>query len=542
MSETEQLSLDAEVRREVARRRTFAIISHPDSGKTTLTEKLLLYSGAIREAGEVKAKANRKKTVSDWMELEQQRGISVSSSVLQLDYRELRINLLDTPGHKDFSEDTYRTLMAADLALMLMDAGKGVEIQTRKLFEVCKMRGLPVMSFFNKMDRDGRDPFELLQEVERELGITAIPVTWPIGAGSRFRGVYHRLDKVFHFFEAGAKPGQKALQESVSCSPEDSILLDYIDEEEQAKLVEDVELLDGVFGEITKEEFISGKISPTLYGSARTNFGVPIFLDLFDRMAPAPQEKDASPSPVSPDEPRFSAFVFKIQANMDKAHRDRMAFLRICSGKFERDMDVSHARLGKKIRLTHSKAFLAQDRSTVDHAYAGDIVGIHDPGHFKIGDTLYTGPKVEFSGIPQFSPECFAKIELRDPLKRKQLQKGIEQLCEEGLVQLFVDPKVGMQDPVLGVVGVLQFDVMVFRLKDEYGVEARLQRLPYGLARWVKFTDPTVVIDQLDLRVPLLRDGEGQPVALFKSEWEVNYTRQNAPKSLEWYPTSHEAR
>jgi len=535
-------TFSAELKREVSRRRTFAIISHPDSGKTTLTEKLLLYCGSIREAGDVKAKANRKSTVSDWMELEQQRGISVTSSVLQLEYENLKINLLDTPGHKDFSEDTYRTLMAADLALMLMDAAKGVEKQTRKLFEVCKMRGLPVMSFFNKMDRDGRDPFELLQEVEKELGIAAVPVTWPIGSGKSFKGVYHRMDKTFHFYKDAAKPGQMALQEKIHCSPDNEIILKYIEPEEQEKLVEDIELMDGVFGDIEQSDFLNGDISPTLYGSARTNFGVPIFLDLFGRMAPAPQKKEANPKPVDPSEDRFSAFIFKIQANMDKSHRDRMAFMRICSGKFSRDMDVSHSRLDKKVRLTHSKAFMAQDRSTVDSAYAGDIVGIHDPGHLRIGDTLYTGDKVEFHGIPQFSPECFAKIELKDPLKKKQLQKGIEQLCEEGLVQLFVDTRVGMQDPIMGVVGVLQFDVMIFRLKDEYGVDAKLVRLPYAHARWVKSDDKKADLTKLSLRVPILKDAENNFVALFKTDWEIGYTIENAPDNLEWYSTSYEAR
>ncbi len=526
---------------EVRRRRTFAIISHPDAGKTTLTEKLLLYTGKIQEAGEVKAKAHRRKTVSDWMELEKQRGISISSSVLQFDFENLRINLLDTPGHKDFSEDTYRTLMAADTAVMVIDAAKGVETQTKKLFEVCRMRNIPILTFVNKMDREARDPFELMKELEDVLKITANPVTWPIGMGDRFKGVYHRLKKEFHFFEPSEKVGDRAQLKVLSCEIGDKALLQYVDEEQQLKLIEDMELLDGALGPVEKSSFLSGVLTPTLFGSARNNFGISSFLQIFHDFTPAPQPKEAKPKEVKPEDPDFSAFVFKIQANMDKNHRDRMAFMRICSGRFERDMDVKIARNQKPVRLSHSKQFMAQERATVDEAYAGDIIGVHDSGNFKIGDTVYCGKPIEFLGIPQFSPECFGRLTLRDPMKRKQLQKGISELCEEGLVQMFIDPRVGEQDPILGVVGVLQFDVMMFRLQDEYRVEARLERLPYEIARWVKSQDESIKLESQDLRVPLLRDQHNQWVVLCKSEWELQFLKKNLPPSLQWFSNSFEA-
>ncbi len=533
--------IDPVTRAEILRRKTFAIISHPDAGKTTLTEKLLLYCGAIHEAGEVSAKANRRKTVSDWMALERERGISVSSSVLQFDYKGTRVNLLDTPGHQDFSEDTYRTLMAADSAVMVIDAAKGVEPQTIKLFEVCRMRGIPIFTFFNKMDREARDTFELLEEVERVLGIAWHPMVWPIGSGERFRGIYHLLNKEFHFFEPAEKAGLKAKSNVIKCAAQDKILLDYVDEDQRDKFLQELELIEGALPPFDQEAFNHGKVTAAIFGSARNNFGLEVFLDLFHNIAPGPQDKQAKPQSVHPDENRFSGFIFKIQANMDKAHRDRIAFLRICSGKFERDMNVKSSRLdGKTIRLAHAKQFLAQDRTTVDAAYAGDIVGIHDPGHFMIGDTLYTGQKIEFSGIPQFSPERFARVRLKDPMKRKQFQKGVQQLCEEGMVQMFVQPHVGAQDPVLGVVGSLQFDVMMFRLKDEYGVDAILDTLPFAHARWILNTDPKLDIKSLDLRVTLVQDIRNHWVALFNTEWEFNYTVKNAPQTLKWFTSSYE--
>ncbi len=540
-AEVDTKNLGGVVAAEVARRRTFAIISHPDAGKTTLTEKFLLYCGAIHEAGEVSAKAQRRKTVSDWMELEKQRGISVSSSVLQFEYKGLKVNLLDTPGHQDFSEDTYRTLMAADSAVMVIDAAKGVETQTKKLFEVCRLRGTPIFTFVNKMDREGRTPFELMEDIEGVLKITCLPVTWPVGMGSRFKGVYHLLERAFYLFEPSEKSGQKAVISKIVCEPDSKDILKFLDEEEQLVLLEELDLIAGALGNFSNEDFLNGKITPLMFGSARNNFGVPVFLDFFASVAPGPQTKAAKPAAVSPDENRFTSFVFKIQANMDKAHRDRVAFMRICSGRFQRDMDVKHARLNKAVRLSHSKQFLAQDRKTIDEAYAGDIIGIHDPGHFKIGDTLYTGAAVEFDGIPQFSPESFGKIRLKDPIKRKQLQKGIDQLTEEGLVQKFIQPHVGEQDPVLGVVGALQFDVMMFRLRDEYGVDAELERLPYTHARWLKVKNSATKIESLDWRVPLLKDAHGNWVVLCKSEWELGYTQKNAPADIEWFPTSYAA-
>ena len=526
---------------EVSRRRTFAIISHPDAGKTTLTEKVLLYCGAIHEAGEVSAKATRRKTVSDWMELERQRGISVSSSVLQFEYGGLKINLLDTPGHQDFSEDTYRTLMAADSAVMVIDVAKGVEAQTRKLFDVCRMRGLPIFTFFNKMDREGRDPFELMEEIEELLKISCLPVTWPIGMGANFRGVYHLIKRRFYFFTPPEKQGQMAISTELDCEPSSPELLKYMDEEQQEQLVDEIDLISGGLGHFDASEFLKGRITPAIFGSARNLFGIPSFLEFFHGNSPGPQPKAAEPAAVDPLENRFSAFVFKIQANMDKAHRDRVAFLRICSGHFERDMDVKHARLKKVIRLSHSKQFLAQDRQTVNEAFGGDIIGINDPGNFRIGDTVYTGSPVEFDGIPQFSPEGFGKLRLKDPLKRKQLQKGIEQLCEEGLVQMFIQPQVGAQDPILGVVGTLQFDVMMFRLQSEYNVDAVLDRLPYTHARWLRSSDPKVRVSDLDLRVPLVKDAHGNWVVLCKSEWELGYTQKNAPSSIEWFSSSFDA-
>lgn len=520
---------------EVARRRTFAIISHPDAGKTTLTEKLLLYCGAIHEAGEVSAKANRRKTVSDWMELERQRGISVSSSVLQFEYKGLKVNLLDTPGHQDFSEDTYRTLMAADCAVMVIDAGKGVEAQTLKLFDVCKMRGIPIFTFFNKLDRPGRNPYELMEEIEKVLKISCLPITWPVGMGPEFRGVYHLVERKFYFFAPPEKAGHKAQVTELKCEPEDPKLLEFIEEQQQRQLVDELELIVGALGEFDSEKFLAGQMTPAIFGSAKNLFGLPTFLDFFHDHAPPPQPKPAKPRAVDPlKDEEFTAFVFKIQANMDKSHRDRVAFMRVCSGRFERDMDVKHTRLQKTVRLSHSKQFLAQDRKTVDEAFGGDILGVHDPGHFVIGDTLYTGAtRFEFEGIPKFSPESFAKVRLKDPLKRKQLQKGIDQLCQEGMVQMFIQPQVGVQDPVLGVVGVLQFDVMMYRLQDEYGVEGVLERLPFTAARWVKGQPLTGTLEGHDYRVPLVRDAQNNPVLLFKSDWEIDYCVRNLPKGIE---------
>lgn len=516
---------------EIQRRRTFAIISHPDAGKTTMTEKLLLYGGAIHEAGEVKAKKERRSARSDWMKLEQERGISVSTSVMQFDYSGLKINLLDTPGHADFSEDTYRTLAAVDSAVMILDNAKGVEKQTRKLFEVCRMRRTPIFTFINKLDREGRSPFELMDEVEKILNIQCNPITWPIGMGKNFKGIYHRpLKKVILFKDSGFATDEA--EEIQIDSLQDEKLKRLIGDELHQQLLDDIELVDGTIGEFDPKTFLSADVTPVMFGSARTNFGVKAFLELFREVAPAPFGQSTYEGElIAPTDSLFSGFVFKIQANMDKMHRDRVIFLRICSGKFERGMYVKHARLGKEIRLSHSQQFLARDRSTIDVAYAGDIIGLHDTGVCKIGDTLYSGgKKIEFSGIPQFSPEHFAKVELADPLRRKQLNKGIVELCEEGTIQLFVDPRVGDQDPILGAVGMLQFEVLTYRLKDEYGVEARLRPQPYKHARWVRYKDGRTAKPQpheIKGTLSFLEDRLQNLVALFTSDFHLDWAVHN---------------
>ncbi len=518
--------------KEIQRRRTFAIISHPDAGKTTMTEKLLLYGGAIHEAGEVKAKKERRSARSDWMKLEQERGISVSTSVMQFDFSGLRINLLDTPGHADFSEDTYRTLAAVDSAVMVLDNAKGVEKQTRKLFEVCRLRRTPIFTFINKLDREGRSPFELMDEVEKILNIQCNPISWPIGMGKGFRGIYHRLRKKVIVFQDEGFATDEAKELSFS-SVTDTGLRELIGPELHDQLVEDIELVDGTIGPFDQEAFLRAEVTPVMFGSARTNFGIRAFLELFCETAPAPFPQQSYQGVVNPTDEQFSGFIFKIQANMDKMHRDRVVFLRICSGKFERGMYAKHARLEKDIRLSHSAQFMARDRSLVEVAYAGDIIGLHDTGNCKIGDTLYTGSrKIEFAGIPQFSPEFFARVDLADPLKRKQFNKGLYELCEEGTVQLFVDPRVGDQDPVLGAVGQLQFEVLLYRMKDEYGVDARLRPQPFKHARWIRYrdgrktaVDPGLVKGTLSF----LEDRLKNLVGLFTSDFHLQWAEQNNP-------------
>jgi peptide chain release factor 3 len=528
--------------KEIQRRRTFAIISHPDAGKTTMTEKLLLYGGAIHEAGEVKAKKERRSARSDWMKLEQERGISVSTSVMQFDYEGLRINLLDTPGHADFSEDTYRTLAAVDSAMMILDNAKGVESQTKKLYEVCRLRMTPIFTFINKLDREGRSPFELMDEIEKVLNIQCNPISWPIGMGKGFKGIYHRpLKKIILFKDEGFATDEA--EEQSFDSVRDPRLTEILGEAEHQQLVEDIELVDGTIGAFDVAAFRAGKVTPVMFGSGRTNFGVRAFLDLFTEIAPAPSAQLAVSSSaggqddghvVEPTDPEFSGFVFKIQANIDKNHRDRICFLRIASGKFERGMYAKHARLGKEVRLSHSAQFLARDRSLVEVAYAGDIVGLNDTsGSCLIGDTLYTGgKKIEYAGIPQFSPEHFARVDLADPVKRKQFNKGLLQLTEEGTVQMFVDPRVGEQDPVLGAVGQLQFEVLTFRMRDEYGVEVRLRPQPFKHARWIRYrdgrkdkVDPNAVKGTLQF----LEDGHHNLVGLFTSDFHLQWARDNNP-------------
>jgi peptide chain release factor 3 len=518
------------LRAEVANRRTFAIISHPDAGKTTLTEKLLLYGGALHMAGAVRTRSGGRHTASDWMEIEKQRGISVSSSVLQFDYQGRHMNLLDTPGHNDFSEDTYRTLSAADTAIMLIDCVKGVEPQTIKLFQVCRMRGIPIVTFVNKMDRDGKDPFELLDEIERVLGIPCSPANWPLGAGTSFIGVYDRWRNTALFFDGGLRSQRVGMHTIELDSPE---LKEAIGENALAKVRDEVELLGTAGTAFDREKFLSGQVTPVFFGSAMTNCGLDPFLDHFADLAPAPRPRTTNNGILASDDPSFSGFVFKIQANMDPQHRDRIAFLRICSGKFLRGMEVLHPRTGKTLSLARSVQFMAQERTVVDEAYSGDIVGLWDPGVLRIGDSLCENTPVEFEGIPRFSPEHFVRVRLDDPLKRKQLKKGLDQLSEEGAVQLFFDRRRLERDPILGAVGVLQFEVIEHRLRSEYGVRIGFDRLPYRYARWLEGEE--LDFDKLELpgRQSCVIDVEGRPLVLFETEWLLRRAEE-ANKSVKF--------
>lgn len=513
---------------EIGRRRTFAIISHPDAGKTTITEKILYIAGAIREAGEVKGKQGTKAATSDWMAMERERGVSITSSVLQFDYNGLRVNLLDTPGHKDFGEDTYRTLIAADCAAMLIDAAKGVEAQTRKLYEVCRRRKLPIFTFANKMDREGKDPFALIDDVENTLQMTCYPVTWPIGIGDRFRGLFHRLNHKLYLYTKGEEL-PKVIQMSGWQDPQ---IKSHMDEDLYETFVNEMELLDVAIGPFDQEKFLSGAISPMSFGSAKNVWGVDLFLDLFTQYAPPPASRKTESAIISPTESFFSGFVFKIQANMDKRHRDRVAFIRICSGKFERGMKVVHSRLDKEVRLAYANQFLAQDRETVDVAYAGDIVGVTDTGHFQIGDSVSDSKRVVFESMPRFSPELFGRVTIKEALKRKQLQKGIQQLAEEGTVQLIIDPQVGIQDPIIGVVGRLQFDVLLYRLNDEYGLDVKLEMLSYSLARWPKekATGKTYTKSLEGSSYRLFQDINSNPVVLLEKEWDLKWLTEKNPE------------
>ncbi len=512
-----------DLKREIESRRTFAIISHPDAGKTTITEKFLLYGGAIQEAGMVKGKKNSRHAVSDWMEIEKQRGISVTSSVLQFRYGGICVNILDTPGHQDFSEDTYRTLMAADSAVMVIDASKGVEAQTRKLFKVCAMRGVPVFTFINKMDREARDPYDLLDEIENELGIGTYAVNWPIGSGTRFRGVYDRMDdEVIQFEGTDSRHEAKATRLSI----DDPVLEGTMPKEQYDTLCDDVELLSGAGEEFDLGAVRAGKLSPVFFGSALTNFGVEPFLTKFLKMSPSPVPRAADIGEIVPTDPHFSAFVFKIQANMNKAHRDRVAFMRICSGKFERGTEVLHVQTGKKMSLAAPQQLMAQDRSIVDEAYAGDIIGIFDPGIFSIGDTVCDPKrKCVFSGIPTFAPELFATVRQKDTLKRKQFVKGVEQIAQEGAIQIFREPGQGMESVIVGAVGVLQFEVLEYRLKNEYNVEIIRETLPYEHIRWVENDEEDFDAKQLVLTsdTKIVEDLNGNVLLLFSSPWNITY-------------------
>lgn len=510
---------------EVRRRRTFAIISHPDAGKTTITEKILWLGGVIREAGEVHGKAGTKKATSDWMTLEQQRGVSITSSVMQFDFKGLRVNLLDTPGHKDFGEDTYRTLIAADCAAMLIDAAKGVEAQTRKLYEVCRLRRTPIFTFANKMDREGKDPLALIDDVETTLGIKCYPVTWPIGIGDRFKGLYHRLRKELLLFERG-----RVEAEVIPVSGwDDTKIQQRVGEELFKQLQEEMELLEVAIGDFVAEEFLAGQVTPMTFGSAKHNWGVDLFLELFAEHAPQPIPRHSTAGMIQPNDKNFSGFIFKIQANMDRKHRDRVAFLRICSGQFERGMKVRHPRLDRELRLSYANQFLARERETVDLAFAGDIVGIIDTGYFKIGDTIVWGKDMQFDPMPRFSPEIFGRLSIKDPLKRKTLQKGVQQLSEEGTIQLLHDPLVGKQDPIVGVVGELQFDVLLFRLNDEYQLDVRLDRLPYTVARWPVTAEGQPIKGAIKGGSKIYLDENERPVVLLEKEWDLNWLKKENP-------------
>ncbi len=521
---------------ESERRRTFAIISHPDAGKTTLTEKLLLYGGAIHQAGAVKSRKAARAATSDWMEIERKRGISVTSSAMAFEFGGYRYNLLDTPGHQDFSEDTYRTLTAADCAVMLIDAAKGVETQTRKLFEVCRQRGTPIVTFVNKLDRPARDPMELMTEVEDVLKLRTAPVTWPIGSGDRFQGVYERqsVDAVGRVDKGGKvmrfeRTSQNATKAPVKVSGIADPGLDALLGEEAVKaLREEIELLDGAGEVYDRQRFLKGEITPVFFGSALTSFGVEPFLEAFAQMCPRPGPHDSTAGVIEPMDERFSGFVFKVQANMDPSHRDRIAFLRVCSGKYTGGMRVQHHRLGKEVRLARAEQMMAQERQAVDEAWAGDIIGLYDPGIFRIGDTLATQAGIAFQTVPRFSPEFFARAVLLDPMKRKQMQKGIEELAEEGTLQLFSEPG-REKDPILGVVGELQFEVLKYRIEHEYGAKVEMERLGISHARWVD--GPKTAEEIRKARISFgVWDVDGRPVALLRDDWELRRAQQDNPK------------
>ena len=511
---------------EVARRRTFAIISHPDAGKTTLTEKLLLYGGCLEIAGSVRGRKTQRAATSDWMELEKQRGISVSSTVLPFEYEGFHINLLDTPGHHDFSEDTYRTLMAADCAVMVIDLAKGVETQTEKLFRVCALRKIPVITFVNKVDRAGLSPLGILQEVENKLGIETVPQNWPIGVAHEFCGVADPTTSTADIFDE--RDGQRRIEprtiELADLPKEDKIHPKVI-----AAVLEEIELLQDAGAVFDRERFLAGAITPVFFGSALTNHGVQHFLNGFLKLCPPPLPRASDIGPVEPTRPEFGGFVFKIQANLDPKHRDRIAFVRVCAGRFERDMDVLHARTAKKIRVPRAYRVFGKERETVDEAFAGDIIGLINPGDFQLGDTICTGGAVNFEGLPQFSPEFFAVLRTSDTERRKQFERGLQQLLEEGAIQKFVDPKAQRHEPMLAAVGELQFDVVRFRLETEYNTATNLQWLPYKLARWIA----TPGVDAEKLKLPytakVVLDQLGCSAVLFTSTWEADYCKKENP-------------
>jgi peptide chain release factor 3 len=517
------------IEQEILRRRTFAIISHPDAGKTTLTEKFLLYGGAVQLAGSVTARKHQRATTSDWMELERQRGISVSSTVLQFEYGGYCVNLLDTPGHKDFSEDTYRVLTAVDAAVMVIDAGKGIETQTRKLFEVCRQRGIPIFTFMNKLDRPARDPLALLDELERVLGIAAFPVNWPLGDGLDFRGLFDRQENLLHLFDR-VPGGERCAPVSVH-GLSDPVVREQMTPESHARMVEELAMLDGAGAAFDHAKVLAGELTPVFFGSAVNNFGVQLLLDAFLELAPAPQPHLVNDRLIPPGAADFSGFIFKIQANMDPRHRDRLAFVRVCSGRFERDMTVVHTRSGKRLRLSSSHKLFGRDRETIDEAYPGDVVGLVGHANFRIGDTLAEDPTLVYDEIPRFTPECFAWLQSSSTAQFKRFREGLEQLLQEGVVQSFLLKDSPQRVPLLGAVGPLQFEVVQYRMQTEYGAESRLEHAAWKVLRWALTEDGTPIDDSLlPTGARLAFDAAGKPVILFQDEWSCNFFAERNPK------------
>lgn len=520
--------------KEINRRKTFAIISHPDAGKTTLTEKLLLFGGAIQVAGAVKSNKIKKHATSDFMEIERQRGISVATSVMTFEYGDFLINLLDTPGHKDFAEDTYRTLTAVDSVIMVVDSVNGVEEQTRRLMEVCRMRDTPVIVFINKMDRDGKNRFDLLEEIEKELKISLHPMTWPINSGKDFKGVYNLDNHSLRLFTAHTGTEDEAAISIEQLS--DHLLEEKVGDRDAEQLREDVELIEGVYGNLNLQEYLRGKVAPVFFGSAVNNFGVKELLDTFTRIAPSPRSRETSTRMVDISEDRFSGFIFKIHANLDPKHRDRIAFMRICSGRFERNKYYHHVRLDKDVRFSNPYSFLARSKDVIEDAYAGDVVGLFDTGNFKIGDTLTEGENFYFTGIPSFSPEIFKELVNKDPMKTKQLEKGVRQLTDEGVAQLFT--QFGGNKKIIGCVGELQFEVIQYRLLQEYGAACEFRTLPFYKACWLTSEEPGKLEEFLRFKQQnAAEDKDGHPVYLAQSEWFLNTEISNNP-SIQFHFTS----
>ena len=527
------MNLEAETKR----RRTFAIISHPDAGKTTLTEKFLLYGGAVNLAGSVTAGKNQRATTSDWMELERKRGISISSTVLQFEYRGYCVNLLDTPGHKDFSEDTYRVLTAVDAAIMVIDAGKGIESQTRKLFEVCRQRGVPIFTFMNKLDRPARDPLKLLDELEQVLGLHAFPMNWPLGDGAEFRGLFDRLSRQVHFFER--VPGGTFRAPVSVHGLADPVVSERMAPDVYARVVDELAMLEGAGAAFDHPKVLAGQLTPVFFGSAVNNFGVQLLLDAFLDLAPGPQPRAVNENLIQPTKEGFSGFVFKMQANMDPNHRDRIAFVRVCSGRFERDMTVIHTRTGKKVRLSSSHKLFGRERETVDEAFAGDVVGLVGHSEFRIGDTLAEDPTLVYDEIPRFAPESFAWIHSASTAQFKRFREGLDQLLQEGVVQSFLLQNVTRRVPLLAAVGPLQFEVVQYRLQTEYGAETRFEPGPWKLLRWVRSGEVDETMIPTGAR--LATDVTGQTVILFLDEWSCKFFADRHPAiTLALLPLKHD--